>query len=232
MKFEQTVNKLFTNTYFLYAMVFFSALSILGYLLSNNFNAIVFFALVGVITINFSRNMAVVLTGSLLATNLILANKIHEGMKSKKTTTTEEEAVLEEEPVLEEDELPVAEDEVSTTESEEKKNKMKKMMMMKKMKESKSASSDTDSTAVMGTDEPFIMPKGQSAKLDHAASIKQAYGDLNNILNPEAIKNLTTETMGLMKEQKKLMQSMSSMQPLMNQAQELVNGFKSGGFGK
>ena len=231
MKFEQTVNKLFTNTYFLYAMVFFSALSILGYLLSNNFNAIVFFALVGIITINFSRNMAVVLTVSLLATNLILANKIHEGMKSKKTTTTEEEAVLEEEPVLEE-ELPVAEDEVSTTESEEKKNKMKKMMMMKKMKESKSASSDTDSTAVMGTDEPFEMRKGQSAKLDHAASIKQAYGDLNNILNPEAIKNLTTETMGLMKEQKKLMQSMSSMQPLMNQAQELANTFKTGGFGK
>jgi len=229
MKFEQTVNKLFTNTYFLYAMVFFSALSILGYLLSNNFNAIVFFALVGVITINFSRNMAVVLTVSLMATNLILANKIHEGMKSKKTTTTEEEAVLEEEPVLEE-ELPVAEDEVSTTESEEKKNKMKKMMMMKKMKESKSASSDTDSTAVMGTDEPYGNMKG--AKLDHAASIKQAYGDLNNILNPEAIKNLTTETMGLMKEQKKLMQSMSSMQPLMNQAQELANTFKTGGFGK
>jgi hypothetical protein len=232
MKFEQTVNKLFTNTYFLYAMVFFSALSILGYLLSNNFNAIVFFALVGVITINFSRNMAVVLSVCLLATNFLLANKIHEGMKSKKTTTTAEEDVVAEEPVLEEEELPVAEDEVSTTESEEKKNKMKKMMMMKKMKESKSASSDTDSTAMIGTDEPFGMRKGQSAKLDHAASIKQAYGDLNNILNPEAIKNLTTETMDLMKEQKKLMASMSSMQPLMNQAQELVQGFKSGGFGK
>jgi hypothetical protein len=154
-------------------------------------------------------------------------------MKSKTTTTTAEEDAVAEEPVLEEEELPVAEDgEVSTTESEEKKNKMKKMMMMKKMKESKSASSDTDSTAMMGTDEPFGMPEGQGPKLDHAASIKQAYGDLNNILNPEAIKNLTTETMDLMKEQKKLMASMSSMQPLMNQAQELVQGFKSGGFGK
>jgi len=217
MKFEQMANKLFTNTYFLYAVVFFSMLSILGYLLANNFDAIVFFALVGIISINFSRNMAIVLTICLLSTNLLLANKIHEGMKSKKTKEdTSDETTADEKTEETEDE---------TTEQDKK----KKMMMAKKLKESKSGGSESDSMVMgnEGTDEPFG-PMG--AKLDHAASIKQAYGDLNNILNPDAIKNLTAETMDLMKEQKKLMMSMSSMQPLMAQAQELVQGFKSGGF--
>lgn len=214
-------NKLFTNTYFLYAVVVFSMLSILGYLLANNLNAIVFFALVGIISVNFSRNMAVVLTICLLSTNLLLANKIYEGMKSK-TGTTEDTTVTEEEPAVTEE----------TTTSEE--DKMKKMMIAKKLKESKSATSDTTTDTTMtntvgleGTDEPF---GPMSSKLDHAATIKKAYGELNSILDPEAIKNLTTETMDLMKEQKKLMNSMSSMQPLMEQAQELVQGFKSGGF--
>jgi hypothetical protein len=222
MKFEQTANKLFTNTYFLYAMVFFSMLSILGYLLANNFDAIMFFALVGIISVNFSRNMAVVLAICLLTTNLLLANKIHEGMKGKSTA---EDTTVAEEPVVAEEE-PVVADEATTSEED----KMKKLMIAKKMKESKSTTSETETSmpiGMEGTDEPF---GPMSAKLDHAASIKQAYGDLNNILNPDAIKNLTAETMDLMKEQKKLMQSMSSMQPLMAQAQELVQGFKSGGF--
>ena len=214
MKFEQTVNKLFTNTYFLYAMVFFSMLSILGYLLSNNLNAIVFFALVGIISVNFSRNMSVVLAICMLSTNLLLANKIHEGMKSKKSEGDEETST----------------DETSTDETTtEETDKKKKMMMAKKMKDSKSAESDTGSSPVIGTDEPFGS-MNNDPKLDHAASIQQAYGDLNNILNPEAIKNLTSDTSELMKEQKKLMQSMNSMRPLMDQAQELVQGFKSGGF--
>lgn len=219
MKFEQIANKIFTNTYFLYATVVFSMLSMLGYLLANNFDAVVFFALVGIISVNFSRNMAVVLTICLLTTNLLLANKIYEGMTSKPTAGKTTEEVDTEEVVTEDPEVE------STTDE----NKMKKMMMAKKMKDSKSTDSESDST-VMGigeTDEPF---GPMSAKLDHAASIKRAYGDLNNILNPDAIKNLTAETMDLMKEQKKLMKSMSSMEPLMTQAQELVQGFKSGGF--
>lgn len=222
MKFEQTANKLFTNTYFLYAMVFFSALSILGYLLANNFDAIVFFALVGIISVNFSRNMAVVLTICLLTTNLLLVNKIHEGMKSKTTTTTTEEPVAEE---------TVVEDTTTTETAAADADKKKKMMMAKKLQESKSTSSTTDSSMIgmEGTDEPFGS-MNRDAKLDHAASIKQAYGELNSILDPEAIKNLSLETMDLMKEQKKLMASMNSMQPLMAQAQELVQGFKSGGF--
>ena len=224
MKFEQMANKIFTNTYFLYAMVIFSALSILGYLLVNNLDAVVFFALVGVISVNFSKNMAVVLAICLLATNILMANKIHEGMKSKKSDEEDEET----------DDTEDTEDSAKTDDSADKK---KKMMMAKKMKKSKSSSSDTessDTSPMIGTsdtgDSFRPMREKEDVELDYGASIKNAYKDLNNILDPDAIKNLTSETMGLMQEQKKLMASMNGMQPLMQQAQELVQGFKSGGF--
>ena len=226
MKFEQIANKLFTNTYFLYAMVFFSMLSILGYLLSNNFDAIMFFVLVGIISINFSRNMAVVLTICLLSTNVLLANKIHEGMKSGgsgKTTDTSATSTT-----------AATEDTTATTTTTTSEEDKKKQMMEKLLKQA-SEKNTTAQTDVAKTDEPFESMreegnKKKGANLDYASTIRQAYGDLNNILDPDAIKNLTSETMTLMKEQKKLMDSMSSMQPLMAQAQELVQGFKSGGF--
>ncbi len=230
MKFEQMANKIFTNTYFLYAMVIFSALSILGYLLVNNLDAVVFFALVGVISVNFSKNMAVVLAICLLATNTLMANKIHEGMKSKKTdtedTTTDDAKT---------DDTTTDDTTTDDTATDDAADKKKKMMIAKKMQDSKNDSSNSsDTSPMMGTDDAGDsfrpMREKEDVALDYGASIKNAYKDLNNILDPDAIKNLTAETMGLMQEQKKLMASMNGMQPLMQQAQELVQGFKSGGF--
>jgi hypothetical protein len=48
---------------------------------------------------------------------------------------------------------------------------------------------------------------------------------VDDVLNPEAIKNLTKETMELMGEQKKLFASMNEMGPLLAQAQEMLAGF-------
>ena len=61
MNFKKEAAKLLTNKYFLYFMVFLSATNVLGYLVTNKFNAIGFFVLIGLITYHFSKNMAVVL---------------------------------------------------------------------------------------------------------------------------------------------------------------------------
>jgi hypothetical protein len=79
---ESSLNPLFTNKYFLYAIVFLSATSNLGYLLANNINAVGFFIIIGIIMVNFSKNMAVVLTVCLVATNFLVATKSREGMEN------------------------------------------------------------------------------------------------------------------------------------------------------
>lgn len=236
MKFEQTMNKVFTNTYVLYGLFGFSVVTILGYLFAQNFDAIVVFALVGIIAKNFSRNMAVIMFICLFAVHLLipnfkLMNKVHEGLKSmgKDTETTDETTDTTDETT----------DETSTSMSDEDK---KKMMMMKKMSGSGSSGSSGSSTSgstssgskpTTTTNEssttsgfrPMEEKEGRD-KLNYGASIHNAYQDLNSILDGDAIKSLTSETMSLMKEQRRLTESLSSMEPFMAQAQELLSNFK------
>ena len=88
MSFLTEASKLLTNKYFLYFMVFLAATNILGYLVTNKKNAIIFFALVSILTYQFSKNMAVILLVSVIATNFLMANKkMREGLENETDTT-------------------------------------------------------------------------------------------------------------------------------------------------
>jgi len=82
MGFANEVSKLFNNKYFLYFMVFLASTNILGYLVTNKLNAVIFFALVSLLTYQFSKNMSVILLIAIIATNFMMSNKImREGLE-------------------------------------------------------------------------------------------------------------------------------------------------------
>jgi hypothetical protein len=62
-------------------------------------------------------------------------------------------------------------------------------------------------------------------RIDYAATVEDAYGDLSKILGGDGIKNLTTDTQKLMKQQLQLAEAMQSMTPLLEQAKTLIGGF-------
>lgn len=83
MSFASEAANLLTNKYFLYFIVFVAVTNIMGYIVTQKMNAVVFFVLVCILMINFSKNMTVVLIVAIVATNLLMANKsIREGMES------------------------------------------------------------------------------------------------------------------------------------------------------
>lgn len=83
MSFSSQASKLFTNKYFLYFIVFLAVSNVLGYLVTNRVNAVIFFALVAFLVSNFSKNMTIVLLVAILATNLLMANKsMREGLEN------------------------------------------------------------------------------------------------------------------------------------------------------
>ena len=83
MNIASEASKLFTNKYFLYFIVFLSASNVLGYIVTNKVNAVIFFALIAFLMTNFSKNMAIVLLVAIIATNLLMANKtMREGLES------------------------------------------------------------------------------------------------------------------------------------------------------
>ena len=89
MSFASEASKLLTNKYFLYFMVFLAATNVLGYLVTNKLNAVIFFALVSLLTYQFSKNMAVILLIAIIATNFMMSNKLmREGMDNATSDTT------------------------------------------------------------------------------------------------------------------------------------------------
>ena len=92
MNFASEASKLLTNKYFLYFIVFLAASNVLGYIVTNKVNAVIFFALVAFLVSNFSKNMAVVLLVAIVATNLLMANKtMREGLENGTTGTEQED---------------------------------------------------------------------------------------------------------------------------------------------
>jgi hypothetical protein len=150
------------------------------------FNAMAFFFLVGLIMVNFSKNLAIVLSvclaaSTLLSSGLFVASSI-EGYTNDDTVKTDVDTTVE----------PVKTDK-------------------EKEKEPVTATA-TASKTVTKTE------KLSGTELNGASS-------LDDLLDPNAIKNLTAETMELMGEQKKLFATMNDMGPLLSQAKEMMDGF-------
>ncbi|NBX39582.1 MAG: hypothetical protein EBR54_09285 [Flavobacteriia bacterium] len=62
-------------------------------------------------------------------------------------------------------------------------------------------------------------------RIDYAATVEDAYGDLNKILGGDGIKRLTDDTQKLMSQQMQLADAMKNMGPLLSQAKDMLKGF-------
>lgn len=89
-------NYIVKNKYVLYLVALIAFVDILGYIMRQEFSAVIFFYLVGMITYYYTKNMTLVLLSSLVATTLahLIKNMmgLKEGMKNE-----EEEIEVEEE---------------------------------------------------------------------------------------------------------------------------------------
>ena len=59
-------------------------------------------------------------------------------------------------------------------------------------------------------------------RIDAAATVEDAYDDLNKILGGEGMKNLTKDTQSLVSQQKNLTEAMKGMGPLVEQASSMM----------
>ena len=213
MNFEKAAKKLFTSKYFLYFILFLSVTNLFGYLMMRNLNAIIIFLVVGLLMYNFSKNMAVILLVCLVVTNLLMSRKMFkEGMVGDKSEDSSTEKSVVQPPEKE----------------EEKKSKpatpATPLMTTPLSTEAEIAAQNTlTNSEVAGASEAMTNSK-TAHKVDYAATVTEAYKGLNSMLDPEAVKSLTQETMTLMQEQQKLFKSMEAMSPLLSTAKGLLEG--------
>lgn len=209
MNFKKTLSGLLTNKLFLYFVVAISSLNLIGYLSMNNQDAVIFFSLVGFLMYNFSKNMIVVLLVALISTNLMTSIKgTVEGLAEENTgrSTTRQDKQSKGQIGLTAEGFENNEEEHEEKEQHEEKEKKEK-------KESK---------------EPTGAEKGRY--IDYAATLEEAYQNLQNSIDAGGMQQLSEDTKNLMKSQSDLLNSNNSavspesIGKLMEHAKEMIKG--------
>ena len=255
MSFVSEASKLLTNKYFLYFIVFLSATNVLGYLVTYKLNAVAFFALVSLLSYQFSKNMAVVLLISIVATNFMMSNKmLREGMDN--ATSTDATSTTPNATATATDmstKIAAALDNVDAKDPEiaanlpvvQSSSSVDAVNAKKLEKPVRTALSDNTNVDLNNPDlnkqtsEPA--PEGFGEKmsnnkkgkkeehfgprLDYAATIEQSYQNLDSLLGSDSIKQLTGDTQKLMQQQQNLFNTMNQMVPVLEGAQNMLKGF-------
>lgn len=235
MNFSKSVSNLITNKYFLYFMVFLAVTNILGYLVTNKLNAVIFFGLVGLLTYQFSKNMAIVLLVAILATNFLMAKGMRiEGMENatESAASTSSSPSTTDKPYSPMSKLSdvdptsaAAADLLKNSTAQEAKDKISS-----NLSSSVGGMSDTTSSGepegagqtisgakanMNGTKKPYI---------DNAATMSEAYENLQKMIGEDGLKKMTDETKGLMQQQQELFKSMEQMRPSLESAMQMLQG--------
>jgi hypothetical protein len=222
MKLKSEMTKILTNKYVLHVVFFIAFINMLFYVTMGNIDAVVYFILLGLLVGNFSKNMIIVLGVPVILVNLFVMSKngyngiegFEQGSKDKP-------------------ELPNSGDKPKTPSKP-------------------NAPSSSDELPTIPLDEPnsnYAQPSkpsepfevGRDKKkggydIDYAATIEDAYDELNKVIGSDGIKKLTQDTQGLMNQQLQLAEAMKGMGPLikgmapiMKQAEGLLGGMKENG---
>ena len=214
MNLGRNMKKMLKNKTVLYIVFFIALMNVMGYLMVNNIDAVILLFLVGLLTSYFSKNMIVVLLVAVLFTNLLVGNKqasrtpLLEGMDHDgKDEPKGEEKAEEAEEAKEEEQAEQAEKCPEGEKWED--GKCKKNTGYTNMKPLKPASIDG---------------KDDSSDLDFSGSLEAAYDNLDKLLSSDAIQKMSADTQKLAEKQKKLMGNIEKLEPMIVNAQSMMEG--------
>jgi hypothetical protein len=211
MKIPHVLHNLLTNKIVLNIVCVLSALNLIGYLAMGKITAILFFIVLAILITQFNKNMIIVLGVPLILVNLFVAKgySFVEGMENNtKTNTTKPHH-----------------------DSKEKKKPHKKPSAQ----DNKVGQLPITPLEPTENNESFEVGRakrrGAGPQIDYAATVEDAYDNLNSILGGEGIQRLTGDTQKLMKQQMQLAESMTAMKPMieslgpmMDQAKTMMSG--------
>ena len=229
MKVPKSIFKLLENKYVLYFVLFLALSNLLGYMIVGNMNAVILFILIGGLMTFFSKNMIIVLSVPLVLTSVLLVgHKVSEGLQnaSDSTDATTSDKTTDETT----SDKTTPKEKVKTTIQDKVQNKdLQEMDDSNDMTSSTVAASTPDANSNTTAPEQMSLYKKKNNRIDYASTLEDAYGDLNNILGKDGIKNLTSDTQKLMDQQMQLADALKGMAPLIGDAKKMLAGMDISG---
>ena len=212
MKFVMPkVDKLLNDKNVLYVVFAVAILNLMGYLLVQNTEAIVFFLIVGFLSTYFSKNMIIVLIIAMVSTSIFTSTRgryMKEGMRTNREAPKEDADKME----------------AKSADLAKKSDKDKKKMPADS--EMKSDEDDDEEP------EPEAMTNKSNTKknrLDYAGNLAEAYNNLQKTIGKGGIKALTGQTETLLNQQKNLMDNIKGMEPFIKTAESFMSKLDLGG---
>ena len=217
------LQNLLTNKIVLNVVCVLSALNIIGYLAMGKTTAILFYIVLAILITQFNKNMVIVLGVPLILVNLFVSNEYSfiegaETMGGDSGATTSSSGSSN-----------------STAMTQEQKDALENIAKKTSQDNKTGQGLPITPLDVPPTEESFEVGRakrrGAGPQIDYAATVEDAYDNLNSILGGEGIQKLTTDSQNLMKQQMQLAKSMSdmkpmieSLEPMMRQAQGMLEG--------
>jgi hypothetical protein len=97
-KASKTAKEMTTNKYVLYTVLCFSIINILTFLITNNFIGLALFALIGLLTSYFTKNMTIILSVTLALSSILHISRVTVEAMTNKKKSEDEEPSKEDEP--------------------------------------------------------------------------------------------------------------------------------------
>ena len=201
MKVPSVVKKMLGNKYVLYVVLFLSITNILGYLASQDFNALTFFVVVAFLTTYFSKNMIIVLLVAMISTNFLsMSNRIPhtiEAMTNKDKSHKEAMG------------------------HKEKEEHKEQEAMGHKESGTKGSSSSVSKESLKARNK--LQPASlEENKVNYQDTLEAAYDNLDKILDSGAIQKMSKDTDKLMNRQNKLAGQIEKFAPLLHKAEGML----------
>lgn len=192
-----SLDKFLENKIVLYVVAFISGTSLLNLVLTKKVNAVIFFIAVGYLTSFFNKNMIVIMLVALLSTNMLIHSRLtilREGMEGGDEDGVEEFT---------------NNNKKNGGKKDGKKDDAKTKEGLSKIKPAVIADEETEEDELKND-------------INYASTIEAAYNNLDGILSSAALKNMTTDTQKLVDQQKKLMENVKQVQPMMENVLSMV----------
>lgn len=224
MNFKSSFQKFITNKTILNIIIVISVLNVIGYIALGNINAVFYFILLGLLVGNFSKNLTLTLIVPLILVNLFVTQKIYEGFTADGSGNQMDASNNAVQPI---DTVKNDKNSVDTTQmdlktavnkinqSQQQDAKSKQGLPITPLEDTSQVANTSQSNVT--TEESFEVGRGKKRSgydIDYASTVEEAYNQLNNVIGSDGIKQLTSDTQNLMKQQLQLADAMNSMTPL------------------
>ena len=191
---KKTLNTALTNKFVLYFVCFLAVFNVFGYLNLQNYDAVIFFILVAVLTKCFTKNMIIILLTAMIGTSIL------NSARNKRYGVIEGLTI-----------------EGAEGQDEEKKPHLQAGQEgAPRPPQGTSPKEAQPSVAGTGGDTEDDM-------IDVEKTGDAGYGRAQNALTPDKMKHLSEETAALRNQQKNLAETMQALQPMVVQANSMMD---------